>query len=146
MKGRSSGPSRGLFTKHLLQVLDEISGFDIQFLSQHEAIDTEGPLSKAIVVIISATVELERGLILERVRAGMRGVPALWNVRYILGWGRPKNQTYRLISPSRSRVARRDESFCDLLFRWNNYQDTPAERLGSVHIPTTPTPSDRRTH
>jgi DNA invertase Pin-like site-specific DNA recombinase len=31
-------------TKHLLQVLDELNGFGIQFLSQREAIDTEGPL------------------------------------------------------------------------------------------------------
>ena len=59
-------------TKHLLQVLDELNGFGIQFLSQREAIDTEGPLGRAIVVIISAIAELERSLIVERVRAGMR--------------------------------------------------------------------------
>jgi len=41
-------------------------------LSQREAIDTEGPLGRAIVVIISAIAELERSLIVERVRAGMR--------------------------------------------------------------------------
>ena len=59
-------------TKHLLQVLDEISGMGIQFLSQREAIDTEGPLGRAIIVIVSAIAELERCLIVERVRAGMR--------------------------------------------------------------------------
>jgi len=59
-------------TKHLLQVLDEISGMGIQFLSQREAIDTEGPLGRAVVVIVSAMAELERCLIVERVRAGMR--------------------------------------------------------------------------
>jgi DNA invertase Pin-like site-specific DNA recombinase len=37
-------------TKHLLQVLDELNGFGIQFLSQREAIDTEGPLRWAIIV------------------------------------------------------------------------------------------------
>jgi DNA invertase Pin-like site-specific DNA recombinase len=31
-------------TKHLLQVLDELNGRGIQFVSQREAIDTEGPL------------------------------------------------------------------------------------------------------
>src|SRR5450631_1186343 len=46
--------------------------FGIQFHSQREAIDTEGPLGRAIVVIISAIAELERCLIVERVRAGMR--------------------------------------------------------------------------
>jgi DNA invertase Pin-like site-specific DNA recombinase len=59
-------------TKHFLQVLDELSELGIQFLSQREAIDTEGPLGRAIVVIISAIAELERSLIVERVRAGMR--------------------------------------------------------------------------
>jgi DNA invertase Pin-like site-specific DNA recombinase len=59
-------------TKHFLQVLDELSELGIQFLSQREAIDTDGPLGRAIVVIISAIAELERSLIVERVRAGMR--------------------------------------------------------------------------
>jgi DNA invertase Pin-like site-specific DNA recombinase len=59
-------------TKHFLQVLDELSELGIQFISQREAIDTDGPLGRAIVVIISAIAELERSLIVERVRAGMR--------------------------------------------------------------------------
>jgi DNA invertase Pin-like site-specific DNA recombinase len=59
-------------TKHFLQVLDELSELGIQFLSQRETIDTEGPLGRALIVIISAIAELERSLIVERVRAGMR--------------------------------------------------------------------------
>jgi DNA invertase Pin-like site-specific DNA recombinase len=59
-------------TKHFLQVLDELSELGIQFHSQREAIDTEGPLGRAIIVIISAIAELEKSLIVERVRAGMR--------------------------------------------------------------------------
>jgi DNA invertase Pin-like site-specific DNA recombinase len=59
-------------TKHFLQVLDELNDLGIQFLSQREAIDTDGPLGRAIVVIVSAVAELERSLIVERVRAGMR--------------------------------------------------------------------------
>src|SRR5580693_3173424 len=59
-------------TRHLLQTLDELSGFGIQFLSQREAIDTEGPLGRAIIVIVSAMAELDRCIIIERVRAGMR--------------------------------------------------------------------------
>ena len=59
-------------TKHFLQVLDELNELGIQFISQRETIDTEGPLGRAIVVIISAIAELERSLIVERVRAGMR--------------------------------------------------------------------------
>jgi DNA invertase Pin-like site-specific DNA recombinase len=59
-------------TKHFLQVLDELNELGIQFLSHREAIDTDGALGRAIVVIISAIAELERSLIVERVRAGMR--------------------------------------------------------------------------
>jgi DNA invertase Pin-like site-specific DNA recombinase len=58
-------------TKHFLQGLDELSGLEIQFLSQREAIDTDGPLGRAIMVIVSAVAELERSLIVESVRAGM---------------------------------------------------------------------------
>jgi DNA invertase Pin-like site-specific DNA recombinase len=59
-------------TKHLLQTIDELNGMGIQFLSQREAIDTEGPLGRAIIVIVSAMAELERSIIVERVKAGMR--------------------------------------------------------------------------
>src|ERR1039457_416326 len=59
-------------TKHFLQVLDELNELGIQFLSQREAIDTDGPLGRAIVGIVSAVAELERSLIVERVKAGMR--------------------------------------------------------------------------
>jgi DNA invertase Pin-like site-specific DNA recombinase len=62
----------GRSTRHLLQTLDELNGFGVQFLSQREAIDTEGPLGRAIIVIVSAMAELERCIIIERVRAGMR--------------------------------------------------------------------------
>jgi DNA invertase Pin-like site-specific DNA recombinase len=59
-------------TKHLLQTLDELNGLGIQFLSKREQIDSEGPLGRAILVIVSAMAELERCIIIERVRAGMR--------------------------------------------------------------------------
>ena len=59
-------------TKHLLQTIDELNGMGVQFLSQREALDTEGPLGRAILVIVSAMAELERSIIVERVRAGMR--------------------------------------------------------------------------
>ena len=53
-------------------MLYELNALGVQFLSQREAIDTDGPLGRAIVVIVSAVAELERSLIVERVRAGMR--------------------------------------------------------------------------
>jgi DNA invertase Pin-like site-specific DNA recombinase len=58
--------------KHFLDVLDELNRLNIEFISFRENIDTGGPLGRAIVVIIGAIAELERSLIVERVRAGMR--------------------------------------------------------------------------
>ena len=59
-------------TRHLLEVLDELSRLQIQFVSFREALDTSGALGRAVTVIIGAIAELERSLIIERVRAGMR--------------------------------------------------------------------------
>lgn len=58
--------------KHFLEVLDELNRLKIEFISFREQIDTGGPLGRAVVVIIGAIAELERNLIVERVRAGMR--------------------------------------------------------------------------
>jgi len=58
--------------KHFLEVLDELTQLNIEYISFRENIDTGGPLGRALVVIIGAIAELERSLIVERVRAGMR--------------------------------------------------------------------------
>ena len=58
--------------RHFLEVLDELNHLGIEFISFRENIDTGGPLGRAIIVIIGAIAELERNLIIERVRAGMR--------------------------------------------------------------------------
>src|ERR1700712_1722525 len=58
--------------KHFHDVLDELNRLNIEFISFREQIDTGGPLGRAVVVIIGAIAELERNLIIERVRAGMR--------------------------------------------------------------------------
>jgi DNA invertase Pin-like site-specific DNA recombinase len=55
-----------------LEVLDELNHINVEFVSFRENVDTGGPLGRAIVVIIGAIAELERNLIIERVRAGMR--------------------------------------------------------------------------
>jgi len=58
--------------RHLLEVLDELNRLNVEFISFRENIDTGGPLGRALIVIIGAIAELERNLIIERVRAGMR--------------------------------------------------------------------------
>jgi DNA invertase Pin-like site-specific DNA recombinase len=58
--------------RHFLEVLDELIHLEIEFVSFRENLDTGGPLGRAVVIIIGAIAELERNLIIERVRAGMR--------------------------------------------------------------------------
>jgi DNA invertase Pin-like site-specific DNA recombinase len=58
--------------RHFLDVLDELSHLNAQFISMRENIDTGGPLGRALLTIIGAISELERSLIVERVKAGMR--------------------------------------------------------------------------
>jgi DNA invertase Pin-like site-specific DNA recombinase len=58
--------------KHFLEVLDELNRLGVEFISLRENIDTGGALGRAMLTIIAAIAELERSLIVERVRAGMR--------------------------------------------------------------------------
>ncbi len=58
--------------KRFFDVLDELNRLNIEFSSFREQIDTGGPLGRAVVVILGAIAELERNLIIERVRAGVR--------------------------------------------------------------------------
>jgi DNA invertase Pin-like site-specific DNA recombinase len=58
--------------RHFLEILDELNHLNIQFVSFREQIDTGSPLGRAMVVIVGAIAELEKNLIVERVRAGMR--------------------------------------------------------------------------
>ena len=53
-------------------MLDELGHLNVEFVSFRENLDTGGPLGRAVVIIIAAIAELERNLIIERVRAGMR--------------------------------------------------------------------------
>ena len=59
-------------TKHLIKALEQFHHLGIDFISYSESIDTSSPLGKAIFTIIGAIGELEKNIILERVRAGLR--------------------------------------------------------------------------
>jgi DNA invertase Pin-like site-specific DNA recombinase len=58
--------------RHFLEVIDELNHLGVEFISMRENVDTSGPLGRAIVVIVGAIAELERNLIVKRVKAGMR--------------------------------------------------------------------------
>jgi DNA invertase Pin-like site-specific DNA recombinase len=59
-------------TKHLITALEEFRHLGIEFISYQENIDTSSPLGKAIFTIVSAIAELERNIIVDRVKAGLR--------------------------------------------------------------------------
>jgi DNA invertase Pin-like site-specific DNA recombinase len=58
--------------RHFLEILDELNHLRIEFVSFRENVDTGGPLGRAIIIIVGAIAELERSLIVERVKMGMR--------------------------------------------------------------------------
>ena len=62
----------GRSVRHFLQVVDELAHLHVEFVSRRENIDSTGPMGHAVMVILSAVAELERNLIIERVRSGMR--------------------------------------------------------------------------
>ncbi len=59
-------------TRHLINALEEFKNLKIDFVSYQENIDTSSPLGGAIFTIISAVAQLERDIIAERVKAGLR--------------------------------------------------------------------------
>jgi DNA invertase Pin-like site-specific DNA recombinase len=58
--------------KHFLTVVDELNDLGIEFISARENIDTSGAMGRMFVTIIGCIAELERSLIVERIKAGMR--------------------------------------------------------------------------
>lgn len=74
-------------TKHLLLALEEFRSLGVQFISYQENIDTTSPLGQALFTIVSAVAQLERDLIRDRVRAGLRNARAKGKK-----FGRPRAQ------------------------------------------------------
>lgn len=59
-------------TKNFLEVVDELHGLGIEFVSAREAIDTSGPMGRMFLTMVGSIAELEKSLIVERIKAGMR--------------------------------------------------------------------------
>jgi DNA invertase Pin-like site-specific DNA recombinase len=57
---------------HLLRALENFNALGIQFVSLSEQVDTSTPMGKMVFTVLGAVAELERNLIVERVRAGLR--------------------------------------------------------------------------
>ncbi len=61
---------------HLLRALETFQALGIHFVSLSESLDTSTPAGKMVFTVLGAVAELERSLIVERVRAGMRNAKA----------------------------------------------------------------------
>src|SRR5450755_607090 len=61
---------------HLLRALETFKALGIEFCSFSEQMDTSTPTGKMIFTVLGAVAELERSLIVERVRAGLRNAKA----------------------------------------------------------------------
>lgn len=61
----------GRNTRHVLEVIEELEARGVGFRSLTEAIDTTGPMGKAMLTIMAAFAQLERDTIIERTRAGL---------------------------------------------------------------------------
>ena len=57
---------------HLLRALETFRALGIEFLSLCENVDTSTPTGKMVFTVLASVSELERSLIGERVRAGLR--------------------------------------------------------------------------
>lgn len=62
----------GRSVRHLVTSLELFRHLGVEFISLREQIDTGSPLGHAVFVIVSAIAELERSLIVERVKSGLR--------------------------------------------------------------------------
>lgn len=61
---------------HLLRALETFNALGIEFVSLSEQVDTSTPTGKMVFTVLGAVAELERSLIAERVKAGLRNARA----------------------------------------------------------------------
>jgi DNA invertase Pin-like site-specific DNA recombinase len=61
---------------HLLRALETFRALGVEFVSFSEQLDTATPAGKMVFTVLGAVAELERGLIVERVKAGLRNARA----------------------------------------------------------------------
>ncbi|HVA18059.1 MAG TPA: recombinase family protein [Candidatus Dormibacteraeota bacterium] len=61
---------------HLLRALETFNALGVAFVSLSESLDTSTPAGKMVFTVLGAVAELERSLIVERVKAGLRNARA----------------------------------------------------------------------
>jgi len=109
----------GRSVRHLVETLELFRHLGVEFVSLREQIDTGSPLGQAVFTIIAAIAQLERSLIVERVKAGIRraraegrrvGRPRLavdrWQLEQVLRQGLSVREGARMLGVSPSSFLR----------------------------------------
>jgi DNA invertase Pin-like site-specific DNA recombinase len=52
--------------------VDELHDLQVEFISKREAIDSTGPMGRMFITLIGSIAELEKSILVERIKAGMR--------------------------------------------------------------------------
>jgi DNA invertase Pin-like site-specific DNA recombinase len=103
---------------HLLRALETFKSQGIEFIPYSEQMDTSTPTGKMIFTVLGAVAELERSLIIERVKAGVRNARAKGT-----RLGRPT------VSVDRARIASMRSGGAS----WRNISAELGIKLGTLH-------------
>jgi DNA invertase Pin-like site-specific DNA recombinase len=94
----------GRSVSHLLRALETFRALGIEFTSISEQLDTSTPTGKLVFTILGALAEMERCLIVDRVRSGMRNARAKG-----VHVGRPPLRSFSAAEAEQIRMARKTE-------------------------------------
>ena len=107
-------------TLNALQLLQEFQAMDVRLVAVKQTFDTDTPLGRAFFTLAAMFAELEREILIERVRAGMArakaegkriGRPVRWvdleQLRRLRAEGRSIREIARALGVPRSTVAKR---------------------------------------
>jgi len=133
---------------HLLRALETFRTLGIEFVSLSESIDTNTPTGKMVFTVLASVAELERTLIGERVRAGLRNAKARGT-----RLGRPPLKDLSVAETQRLRRERRKSrtSFKELAGKygvsvWTAFQLCGRTRVSTQdhRIMSSPVPSEAK--
>lgn len=116
----------GRDTRHLLNLFNELAGYDVKVISLRENLDLTAPIGQAMLVIISAIAELEVNLTRDRIRNALAAkkrqaietgngwrtgrpplsIETIREVHRLLASGLSYSQTAKVLSISKTSVAR----------------------------------------
>jgi DNA invertase Pin-like site-specific DNA recombinase len=121
---------------HLLRALETFNALGIAFVSLSEQLDTSTPTGKMVFTVLGAVAELERSLIAERVRAGLRNARAKGK-----RLGRPR----RIVDAAKIAILRAQGRSWRTIARQLGISARSARRAGQKPVVSTESESPLRT-